>query len=174
LLYGAGAHPEPERALKAALVEAASTIRRERAPASSEALARAEALLEEPNLVQTIDGHIDQGRARGALDRRFPVAPGAVEWRGLFTRSQRPANRLTSFSRLAAACLGLCEDVLVVDQSRQPFTGRGIYAAKVLAPGLLPMTFGHRNRRVSARRLERVPGAVGAAIPADHLPHMFG
>lgn len=173
LLYGAGAHPEPERALKAALVEAASTIRRDRAPASDENIARAEALLEEPSRVQTIDDHVDQGRARGSLDRRLAVAPGG-ETSGLLADSRLPVDRLTSFSRLAAACLGLCEDVLVVDQSRRPFTRRGLYAAKVLAPGLLPMTFGHRNRRVSVQRLERVPGAFGFEIGADHFPHMFG
>lgn len=173
LLYGAGAHPQPERALKAALVEAASTIRRDRTPASDEDIARAKALLEEPNLVRTIDDHIDQGRARGSLDRRFAVAPELAESSGLVADSRLPLDRLTSFSELAAACLSLCEDVLVVDQSRAPFTRRGLYAAKVLAPGLLPMTFGHRNRRVCVRRLERVPGAAGASV-ADHFPHMFG
>lgn len=174
LLYGAGAHPDPERALRAALVEVASTIRRDRTPVSDEVRARAETLLDRPDLVRTIDDHVDQGRARGALDRRFPVAPGAAEWHVLFPPSAADADRPASFGRLAAACLPLCDDVLVVDQSRRPFKDRGLHAAKVLAPGLLPMTFGHRNRRVSARRLERVPRAAAAPAPARHLPHMFG
>ncbi len=47
--------------------------------------------------------------------------------------------------------------------------GSGWRRVKVLAPGAVPMTFGHLYRRVDLPRLRRINADVGTA----DLPHPF-
>jgi ribosomal protein S12 methylthiotransferase accessory factor len=74
--------------------------------------------------------------------------------------------------------LGL--DVLAVDQTTPEHRAGGLAAAKVLVPGLLPMTFGHAHRRLAGLpRLLTVPQRLGyadrplAAGAVRTLPHPF-
>ncbi|HET9256140.1 MAG TPA: YcaO-like family protein, partial [Pseudonocardiaceae bacterium] len=53
-------------------------------------------------------------------------------------------------------------DVIVVDQTSPEHTRGGFRCAKVIVPGALPMTFGHRYRRVDGLpRLYSVPRLLG-------------
>lgn len=71
-------------------------------------------------------------------------------------------------------------DVIVVDQTGIEHTAGGFRCVKVLIPGLLPMTFGHRFRRVDGlARLLNVPHELGyrdRPLRTDEInphPHPF-
>lgn len=77
-------------------------------------------------------------------------------------------------------CLGAGLDVIVVDQTTPEHELGGLSCVKVIVPGTLPMTFGHRNRRIEGLpRLRTVPRLLGfrdgdlpaAAVNAE--PHPF-
>ena len=56
-------------------------------------------------------------------------------------------------------------DVLVVDQTMPEVAGNGLACVKVLSPGLIPITFGHVNRRT-----EHLPRLTDAGLPyVSHL-----
>jgi ribosomal protein S12 methylthiotransferase accessory factor len=71
-------------------------------------------------------------------------------------------------------------DVVVVDQTPDELRAMDLHAVKVLIPGTLPMTFGHRHRRISGLpRLLEVPHRLGYTrrpLTEDELntePHPF-
>ncbi|MFE2225531.1 YcaO-like family protein [Streptomyces kronopolitis] len=71
-------------------------------------------------------------------------------------------------------------DVIVVDQTTDEHRAGGLACAKVIVPGLLPMTFGHRMRRTHGLpRLLRLPAELGrraAPLTAEEInphPHPF-
>jgi ribosomal protein S12 methylthiotransferase accessory factor len=95
--------------------------------------------------------------------------------------SQRPPEMdLTRELRgLIAGYLEQGLDVLVVDQTSSEHRRVGMHCVKVLIPGTLPMTFGHRNRRLGLDRLRTVPVRLGHRSHAltdedvNHDPHAF-
>jgi ribosomal protein S12 methylthiotransferase accessory factor len=71
-------------------------------------------------------------------------------------------------------------DVVVVDQTPDELRAMDLHAVKVLIPGTLPMTFGHRHRRISGLpRLLEAPHRLGytrRSLTEDELntePHPF-
>jgi ribosomal protein S12 methylthiotransferase accessory factor len=71
-------------------------------------------------------------------------------------------------------------DVIVVDQTTPEHRAGGFRCVKVIVPGLLPMTFGHRNRRIHGLpRLFEIPRLLGhrdrALLPGEvnPYPHPF-
>ena len=53
-------------------------------------------------------------------------------------------------------------DVIVIDQTAPEHQRCGLHCVKILMPGLLPMTFGEENRRVTGlERLHQVPFTLG-------------
>jgi ribosomal protein S12 methylthiotransferase accessory factor len=67
-------------------------------------------------------------------------------------------------------------DVVVVNQTSTLHEAAGLHCVKVIAPGALSMTFGHRNRRTTnIPRLLAVPHQLGYAprplTEADLNPH---
>ncbi len=71
-------------------------------------------------------------------------------------------------------------DVVVVDQTSPLHEAAGLHCVKVIAPGALPMTFGHRNRRITGLpRLREVPHRLGYAprpltdADLNPYPHPF-
>jgi ribosomal protein S12 methylthiotransferase accessory factor len=78
-----------------------------------------------------------------------------------------------------AKVLQVATDVIVVDQTFPELRELGLCAAKVLAPGLLPVTFGHQYQRVDPARLDRFAqfrGVAGARFSTANInpyPHNF-
>ncbi|MEV0278504.1 TOMM precursor leader peptide-binding protein [Streptomyces sp. NPDC050610] len=71
-------------------------------------------------------------------------------------------------------------DVVVVDQTSPLHEAAGLTCVKVIAPGALPMAFGHRNRRTTGLpRLREVPHRLGYAprpladADLNPYPHPF-
>ena len=177
VLFAAAAHVDPARALRAALAEATTMIGDGVGIDHDQARARGRALLADPSLVRTMADHVDQGWPNEAIERcAFAIAPGEKAWRDIFSpfNIAGPHRLDDALSQLVGTALATCHDVLVVDQSFEPYAGNRLAFAKVLAPGLLPMTFGHANRRVSMDRLARVAGDGPAGhAPATCAPHPF-
>ena len=74
--------------------------------------------------------------------------------------------------------LAVAEDVIVVDQGFEQLAEHGLSCAKVLVPGLLPMTFGHQYRRVSLARLDKAARhaqakPVMSLADINPFPHNF-
>lgn len=176
-LFAAGAHPDPDRALRAALGEAATFVRRYDPKEREARLRSAEILLDAPSEVRSMDDHALQCWPRRALaERDFRTTPGpALPWSdvpGMPGAEDAPTRAL--LADLVNATLSVASDVIVVDQGFEPFRSRGVHCVKVLAPGLLPMTFGHRYRRLSRERLMRVLGPDAGDVPAFREdPHVF-
>ena len=175
-LHAAGAHVCPAKALAAALVEVATFIQRHPADVRDAQIERGRTLLADPSLVQRMDDHVEQGWPLDSIEaRRFAAAPEApLPWRVYEERYRPwPTTLGDAIARTVAAARAICDDVLVIDQSFEPFAGKGVHFVKALAPGLLPITFGHQYRRVSEARLAKVPGARPSRSRRAYLPHPF-
>lgn len=180
--FGGGAHLSPERAVRNAVQEVA--LADGHWPLSDELAERARAMLADPDLVTELPHHgwvyclpeawprlafLSHGPVR-SLAEAFP--PGA---RYAPTRDLSDHLRYAVDRYLAA---GL--DVVVVDQTIPEQRAAGLACAKVVIPGTLPMTFGHRHRRAAGiRRLHTVPVTLGyrsTPLPAAEInphPHPF-
>ena len=169
----AGAHPDPRRAAAAAVVEAGVNLLRaaQGPPASGDRLL---AMLDDPALVRTLPDHTALHQLPEALPRfDFALRGGAPRpfeehfagWRDRFWHPD-----LTEvLRRVIDAMTGAGMTPLAVDQTRGIDRRLGLAAVKVLAPGAVPMTFGHLYRRVDLPRLRRINADVGTA----DLPHPF-
>ncbi|WP_284125209.1 YcaO-like family protein [Parerythrobacter aestuarii] len=170
LAFAAGAHLSPTRAARAAACEVASNI----ASPSSETLAenrqRGLQLLNAPHEVKTMKDHGLQGWPNDAFDMRdFRTRTGS----GL-NPSSLDIGLSEAFHSLTDSLAGSGIDVIVVDQSHPNLVKSGLHCVKVLAPGLLPMTFGHRRRRLNAKALARLPlDDARVTDPRTVRPHLF-
>ncbi len=175
----AGAHPRAAAAAFAALCELGPMLEsvNQRFPGERD---RAGRMAEDPGLVRVMADHALLHAHPAARDRLdFLLAPGRVRE---FDAAFCPADRVIGTSDLTAdlaafvarfADLGL--PVVVVDQTTDEHRATGLHCVKTIVPGLLPMTFGHRFRRLDRLpRLRSVPAALGfgaATVTAD--PHPF-
>jgi ribosomal protein S12 methylthiotransferase accessory factor len=175
-LHAAGAHVCPAKALAAALVEVATFIVKHPPEVRDAQIERGRTLLADPSLVQRMDDHVEQGWPLESIAaRRFNAAPDApLSWSAYEERYRPwPTTLGDAIARTVAAMRAVCEDVLVIDQSFEPLAAKSVHFVKVLAPGLLPITFGHQYRRVCEARLAKVPGARPSRSRRAYVPHPF-
>lgn len=186
----AGAHPRRRDAIRSALLELVVNV--EHAPSLSRAgtgafdRSRLRDLLRDPARIETIDDHVGVNalpEARGRFDALLsgpPPGAGAGPERDEELLAQAADNAVVlDCLRQRAQQAGV--DTIVVDQTPERVRRElGLYAARVVAPGLLSLTFGHLYRRTRGlARLLHVPVQLGhlAAAPAYELlpfdPHPF-
>ncbi|MFI0980592.1 TOMM precursor leader peptide-binding protein [Streptomyces sp. NPDC021093] len=184
-ICAAGAHFDPEQALLNGLLELAANLGWNRA-AYREEPDRITAMVDDPELVREMRDHALLYCHPGALDR-FDFLRGAggagLSVREAFVRADcrpRGADLREDLAAVVARFTGLGQDVIVVDQTADEHRAGGLACAKVIAPGLLPMTFGHRMRRTHGLpRLYGVPARLGhraGPLTVDDLnphPHPF-
>ena len=180
----AGSHLDPEQATLNALSELgpilADLIRRYPAEAH-----RAHDMAANPSLVTTMGDHSLLYGAQEVF-HRFDFLTQSTDHQELpdmLTRndSELPHDDLrddllTVLGRFLRSGL----DVMVVDQTSLEHRATGFTCVKVIIPGLIPMTFGYRNRRLdSLPRLYEVPHLLGRrSAPLRHsdlnaYPHPF-
>ncbi|MGI5507279.1 YcaO-like family protein [Lentzea sp. CA-135723] len=160
--FAAGASPDPVRAMRSAAVEVAVDVEafadRVRTKPEDYEPERLKRLLEDPRLVRTMDDHVAVNTLDEAKDR----------W--TFLVGDEPPQELadtrthTDLKHLLDSCTrAMSLEVIAVDQS-DPHTVNtfGLHAAKVVVPGALPMTFGHRR----TKGLDRL-------VPRQTHPHPF-
>ncbi|GAA3463434.1 TOMM precursor leader peptide-binding protein [Saccharothrix longispora] len=178
----AAAHPDPERALRAALADAASVTgsRMERFDAE-----RAARMVADPDEVREMSdhvllgGHPDTAGRFSFLDTTghptltLPDLAAQADW-------PRHHDLGDDLAELAGRYLGTGLDVIVVDTTTPEQRAGGFAGAKVIVPGTLPMTFGHRFRRTHGiPRLATVPRLLGyrsTDLPSEDVnphPHPF-
>ncbi|MDF5756349.1 TOMM precursor leader peptide-binding protein [Spongiactinospora sp. TRM90649] len=179
-LCAAGAGFVPERAIANGLLELAPLVEW-RTETYAEELPRIRRMLSDPDEVRSmhdhslLNGHPAAFARMGFLfdPERTPVA---IE--DSYAGSFQPAHDdLTADLRATVQrFLDLGQDVIVVDQTTPEQRLGGFACVKVTIPGLLPMTFGHRTRRVDGLpRVSQVPHLLGYAPaplrPEDLNPH---
>jgi ribosomal protein S12 methylthiotransferase accessory factor len=155
-----------EDAIYAAALELASVI-----PAVERRfdVERARRLLRDPELVVSMGDHSQAYAAPEARGQLEFLLSGPVT---SFVSQDRCAERrdlraiLVELVERFARC-GL--DVLVADTTTLEQERLGLTCVKVLIPGLLPMTFGHRRRRLEGAW--RLAGALRGSV--NPLPHPF-
>lgn len=169
VVCAAGSHLDPEQAVAGALRELGPTAcllarkyRRERAPARR--------LVEDSSLVSAMADHSLLYADPLALPRLdFLLTPGTERTFAESFAADRPrirhADLTDDLTTLIGRYLDTGLDVIVVDQTTAEHRAGGVRCVKVIVPGALPMTFGHRYRRVDG--LPRL-----AAVRNEH-PHPF-
>ncbi|MFI6498960.1 TOMM precursor leader peptide-binding protein [Nonomuraea typhae] len=157
---------DPERALIDAILEAAVVIPRQ-SRLFAEDRDRITAMLDQPHLVKDMEDHAllychpDAFRRLGFLLSSGSVPETIAR---SFAGALRPDGATvtedlrTVVGRLGGAGL----EVVAVDQTSLEHRVMGFSCAKVVVPGLLPLTFGDRYRRLrSLPRLLTVPHTLG-------------
>lgn len=172
-----GAHLNPTEALRGALVEVCSRIQHRPDAIVRASHARAAAMLLDDRLVQDMDDHGSLYAYHGSLHRlNFLISEdpqGALPIVSCPLGSEPDLNK--TLRELANSVLAVAEDVLVVDLSNALTNSVGLRCVKVLAPGLLPVTFGHQNRRIASNRIAQAAAATGRLWDGSgtYLPHNF-
>jgi ribosomal protein S12 methylthiotransferase accessory factor len=177
LAVAAGAHMDPLRALQGALVETVSALAIRDSAKAAARLERGRELLARPELVQVMADHTEQCWPVEAIGTRdFTRSSGPdLNWHSAFGAAAGVEGSVaTLLAELTGEVMAIAHDVVVVDQSFEPFRGAGLRCVKVFAPGLLPMTFGHQYRRISEERLRALaPDSAAGPAAAGFLPHPF-
>ncbi|MCZ1005495.1 TOMM precursor leader peptide-binding protein [Streptomyces lydicus] len=185
----AGAHFDPECALRNGLLELAANLGWNRAAFRAER-DRIAAMVDEPDLVREMRDHALLYCHPAAFDRFAFLLGDDGDWdRGglpveeAFARATcrpRGADIRDDLAEAVARFTDRGSDVVVVDQTTDEHRAGGLACAKVIVPGLLPMTFGHRMRRTHGLpRLLDLPSELGyrrAPLAEEEInphPHPF-
>lgn len=181
----AGAHPHPEQALIKALREFAMFLAFPR-PLDQQSRAQALEMLADARLVRQMEHH--------PLVYYLPEAFERLHFLYHTPRCQTFQQAFPEHYRDTPECLDLRQDLevlvdyylkrntdtIVVDQTAPEHVSCGLSCVKVLMPGLLPMTFGQHNRRITGLpRLQHLPWTLGyqdhplTAAEVNPHPHPF-
>jgi ribosomal protein S12 methylthiotransferase accessory factor len=185
VVCSAAAHLDPEQACWSALTELALGVAdlTRRYPAQR---AHAAAMAADSDLVREMPDH-SLLYGHPATLPRWDFLPGCrpdageQDFSDAFARRPEPGADLgTDLGELTARLGRAGLDAVVVDQTGPEQRAAGLSSVKVLVPGALPMTFGHRNRLVHGLpRLHTVPVLLGhRTTPMPHQevnphPHPF-
>jgi ribosomal protein S12 methylthiotransferase accessory factor len=143
---------------------------------------RARAMYEDDSLVQEMYDHVLLYSLPETYERlEFLLRGGTCSLDEC--RQRTPDTLEIDLTReLTAHCnkvLEVCSDIVVVDQTFPELEELGLCAAKVMAPGLLPVTFGHQYQRIDMDRLNRFARFRGVAdadfstATVNPYPHNF-
>ncbi|MFD0710397.1 TOMM precursor leader peptide-binding protein [Paenibacillus sp. GCM10027626] len=182
LVCAAGAHPDPLRAAKSAIHEIAGMLMTV-SEKFEQSRQQYESMLDDPFLVTEMEDHSmlyglpqAEERLRFLLDDNRPLRSFAEE----FAAPARNADLTDDLKALLHRLTQSGLDVIVVDQTAPETLRNGLHCVKVLIPGMLPMTFGHRLVRLEGlERALTVPAQLGytsESLTPDLLnpyPHPF-
>jgi ribosomal protein S12 methylthiotransferase accessory factor len=166
VLCTAGSHPDPEQAIINALEEIDSMIK---LPPDwfRQQRERAVAMLTNPFAVTTMEDHsclyfLPEAFERLAFLTRSQPLHTFQEIYGDMERRPVHLDLRDDLTDLIHHYMTNGIDVIVVDQTSSEHAAQNFRCVKVLMPGMLPMTFGQQNRRVSGfPRLYSLPFTLG-------------
>lgn len=163
----AGAHPDPEKAVMGALVEVVTSINvyEKSLPEYRE---KAEAMLEDVNLTNTMPDHVLLYSLEETYDwLSFLFESGeTAEFTQRFQQwyTQEPVLNLTDeLETIIGRMLSTFDDVVVIDQTFPALKHADVNAVKVFVPGSHTITFGHQHQRVSLARVNAARNFCGLA-----------
>nr|WP_211201572.1 TOMM precursor leader peptide-binding protein [Bacillus sp. NTK071] len=182
LMCAAGAHLDPVRAVKSAIFESVGLI----PPLNKEFKQKKDNyvnMFNDSSLVQKMDDHgmvyglpEAEERLQFLLNQDRPLQTFAEA----FQIEERHADLTDDLTTLLQVFRQLKLDVIVVDQTTPEIKRNGLHCAKVIIPGMLPMTFGHHLTRVTGlSRVLKVPkelGFLNRELTVEELnpyPHPF-
>ncbi|WP_172797127.1 YcaO-like family protein [Devriesea agamarum] len=175
---GAGSHPDPERALKSALVEVASDFQivAERGRSRAEEI---DSMLADYSKVRAMEDHAD-------LFATIESQPLIAHWRNprlkpvsldsLRLEYGGGSNVGSDLSSTIQACHDAGFQPLAVDMRSELLDRMGLSCWKVVIPGLIPIDFGPYQRATRMPRLaERIARVTGdsSSFRANPVPHPF-
>lgn len=181
----AGSHPHPEQALLKALRECAMFLA---FPRRLDQQSRAQALemLADANRVQKMEHHplvyyLPEAFERLHFFYRTTHQQTFQEaFRDVYHRAPEHMDLRDDLESLVNYYLKRDTDVIVVDQTAPEHHFCGLRCVKVMMPGMLPMTFGQNNRRVTGlKRLYQLPCTLGyqghslTLAEVNPYPHPF-
>ncbi|MDA7028446.1 TOMM precursor leader peptide-binding protein [Bacillus sp. CLL-7-23] len=164
LICTGGAHLNPIKAVKSACHELAGMMLKHDQKFTADRDQYLE-MLSNPFLVQKMEQH--------SMLYGLPEAENRLQF---LLNQKQPLQTFKDAFKLDQANLDLSEDlrnllewfhrlsleVIVVDQTSPAIKRNGLYCVKVLIPGMLPMTFGHRLTRLTGlERVLTVPRKLG-------------
>jgi len=166
-LVAAGSHQHPEQALLKALREFAMFLAFPR-QFSQQRKAQAFEMFVDANRVQKMDHHPLLYSLPEAFERlhflyRTPRQQTFQEaFRDFYQYPPERMDLRDDLEFLVNYYLKRDMDVIVVDQTAPEHHPCGLRCVKVLMPGMLPMTFGQQNRRITGfERLHQLPFTLG-------------
>lgn len=65
------------------------------------------------------------------------------------------------------------KDIIIIDQTTEEMKKIDIHCSKTIVPGLLPMTFGAKNIRISNERITELEKCEGKKLKVRFIPHPF-
>ena len=181
---GAGSHLDPEKALVNALQEI-GPILQQQIDLYPRERQRALPMLEDPSLVTGMSDHALLNSLPEAFERleflyHTPHQQTFEEAFPEYFNAQPGSDLLEDLNGLITRYARTGIDTLVVDQTKAEHRLGNFRCVKVLMPGMLPMTFGHQNRRlIGLHRLFTLPRAPGyrsgilEAADINPHPHPF-
>jgi len=166
----AACHPDQGRAVAKALAELGPLLPDlDRVYATRADMARE--LVEDSTRVTEMDHHALL-YADPAAFRRLDFLTGGTTTVPLRPSLVTSGDLTTDLRAMVGRYRATGLDVIVVDQTTPEHRAGGFACVKVIIPGTLPMTFGHRNRRVHGLpRLRTVPVLLGHPAPGRLNPH---
>ncbi|GCE08030.1 TOMM precursor leader peptide-binding protein [Dictyobacter aurantiacus] len=180
-----GSHPHPEQALLRGLREFVATTSAAH-EMYKQGREQARAMLADGRQVKTMFDHPLVYYLPEAFERLHFLyrTPRRQTFQEAFaTFYQQPSDQLDlkeDIEQLIQYYLQRNIDTIVVDQTAPEHLHTGMCCVKVLMPGMLPMTFGQHNRRITGfSRLHQVPYALGYQdhpLTVDEInpyPHPF-
>lgn len=182
LVCAAGAHLDPIRAAKSAIHEIAGML-----PMLEEYFQaehnKLQHMLREPDLVIRMEDHVLLYGLPEAEERLRFLLEGdrkPITFAEAFSLKTGNPTLTDDLKELVQKFLALNLDIVVVNQSTPETLRNGLHCVKVLIPGMLPITFGHRLTRLTGlERLFVIPSKLGYAkepLSAKDLnphPHPF-
>lgn len=166
ILCGAAAHPRARETFARGLLElgtALSMVGRQFEGQRERAIQ----MLNNPFEVREMPDHSLLYCLPEAFDRLafLPRTPTPYTFQDAFgdnDRQPETGDLRDDVSTIISHYLGRGFDVVVVDQTAPEHAAGGFHCAKVIVPGMLPMTFGHKYRRCAGfPRLRDLPLSLG-------------
>lgn len=163
----AGSHPRPEQALLKALREFSMFLAFPR-PLDQQNRALALEMLADARRVQQMEHHPLVYYLPEAFERLHFLyhTPRQQAFQEAFPPFAQSASEhmdlRDDLETLISLYLARATDVIVVDQTAPEHLACGLTCVKVMIPGMLPMTFGQHNRRITGfARLHQLPFTLG-------------
>lgn len=174
----AGAHPDPQRAARAAVQEVVVMILLQGRAARTSREDRL-AMLADPTLVREMDDHVAVHTLPEAIERfdhllMSGLAPVGLDSLATSQFDPDPADpdMAAVADALFSAMVDASMDPMVVDLSSARDARLGLAVVKVIAAGAIPLTFGHvHHRTLGIPRLDVARARTGES--GDVLVHPF-